>query len=147
MNDVRKLTLGAAAAIVAAAAAAGAALAHPHPAGGGDGKKVERVVVIRDRDGHGDHGKPGHRVRRFEIRGGELAGCEGGEKIVDESAGEGDKKTKVIICTKGAPTAASAKHLEDALARIRANDELSDEQKAKIETALRAAIDRARSAR
>ena len=78
---------------------------------------------------------------------GRLADCDGGEKIVEESAGEGDKKTKVIICRKGAPTAATAKRLEEALARIRANGHLSDEQKARIETALRSAIDRARSTR
>jgi hypothetical protein len=159
MTDNRILKLGAAAVLVAGAA--GAAFAHPHPEG--DGKKVERIVIIRD-SGKGDHraGADGDRVRRFElhrdgpdgdhvrrfaIHGGDLANCDGGEKIVDESGGDGDRKTKVIICTKGAPTAATAEHLEDALARITANDDLSDEQKARIATALRSAIDRARSAR
>ena len=164
MSPNRKL--GIAAAAVLLAGAAGAAAAHPHP--DGDGDKVKRVVVIGDGPGGhhargkddrvrrveiiregagGGHHARGDRVRRFQIHGGRLAGCEGGEKIVDESAGDGDRKTKVIICTKGAPTAATAQHLEQALARISANDELSDEQKARIETALRAAIDRARSAR
>ena len=78
---------------------------------------------------------------------GRLADCDGGEKIVDEQAGDDDKKTKVIICRKGARTAAEAERLEEALARINDNDHLSDEQKARIETALRSAIDRARSAR
>ena len=163
----RTLKLGAAAALLLAGAA-GAAFAHPHPGGESDGKKVERIVVIRDGAGGehhakpgkhqvrrfeihradgGHHGKPGDRVRRFEIHGADLAGCEGGEKIVDESGGDGDRKTKVIVCTKGAPTAATARQLEDALARITANDDLSAEQKARITTALKSAIDRARSAR
>jgi hypothetical protein len=144
MTHNRTLILAAAGAVLLAGAA-GAAFAHPHP--DGDGKTVERVVIIRD-GGGGEHRADADRhVRRFEILGGDLAGCEGGEKVVDESSGDGDKKTKVIICTKGQPGAATAQHLEDALARINDNDDLSDEQKARITTALRSAIDRARSAR
>jgi hypothetical protein len=166
MSHMRILALGAAAGVLLAGAA-GAAFAHPHPDGEGDGKKVERIVIVRDGAGGEHHGKPGKhevrrfeiigadghgapggpRVRRFEMHGGALVGCEGGEKIVDESAGDGDRKTKVVICTKGQPTAASAKRLEEALARINDNDELSAEQKARITTALKSAIDRARSAR
>ena len=160
----RILTLGAAATLLLAGAS-GPALAHPHPEG--DGKKVERIVVVRD--GAGDHhGKPGkHKVRRFEIIGAEghgkpggprvrrfemrhgdvLAHCEDGEKIVEESADGDGKKTKVILCTKGKPTAAAAERLEEALARINSHDELSAEQKARITTALKSAIDRARAAR
>jgi hypothetical protein len=138
--------LGIAAVFLLLAGAGGAALAHPHPDGDGS-RKVERVVIIHDGEGGGHEGK-GERVRRFEMHGaGGLANCDGGEKIVDESSGDGDRKTKIIICRKGAPTAATAKHLEEALARIHTNDHLSDEQKAKIETALRSAIDRARGTR
>ncbi len=162
-------TLGFAAALLIAGAG-GAALAHPHPDGEGDGKKVKRFVIIEDGKGgghhakgekgervrrveiirHGEHHAGGHgpEVRRFEMRGhGGLADCAGGEKIVDESAEDGGKKTKVVVCTKGRPTAATAERIEKALARIRSNDELSDEQKARIETALRSAMERARSAR
>ena len=140
-----KPRLGLAAATLFLAGAAGAALAHPHP--DGDGKEVKRFVIIHDGKG-GEHQGSGDRVRKFEMHGiGRLADCEGGEKIVDEQAGTDDKKTKVIICRKGAPTAAEAERLEEALARINDNDHLSDEQKARIETALRSAIDRARSAR
>jgi len=135
--------LGIAATALLLAGAGGVALAHPHP--DGDGKKIERVIIL---DGGEHHGKgKGDRVRRFDMHGvSALANCDGGEKI-EESAGDGDRKTRIIVCRKGAPTAATAKHLEDALARIRTNDRLSDEQKAKIETALRSAIDRARSDR
>ena len=160
----RKLAIAASALLLAGAG--GAALAHPHPGADGDGKKEERVVIIHDgkegehkgkgervrrveiiRDGKGEHHARGPRVRRFEMHGaGRLIDCDGGEKV-EESAGEGDEKTRVIICRKGAPTAATAKHLEDALARIRANGHLSDEQKARIDSALRSAIERARSTR
>ena len=163
MNHQLNLRSAGAAAALLLAGAAGAAFAHPHSEGEADGKKVERVIVIRDgakgehRAGSGDHrlrrfemrrgdGKDGH-VRQFRIHGAGMVDCDGGEKIVDESSGDGDKKTKVIICSKGAPTAATAERLEKALDRITANDELSAEQKAKIATALRSAIDRARSAR
>jgi hypothetical protein len=126
-------------------AAGGAALAHPHP--DGDGKEVKRIVIVHEGKG-GAHPGPGERVRHFEMRDiGRLADCDGGEKIVDEQAGDDGKKTKVVICRKGAPSAADAERLEESLARIKDNDHLSDEQKARIETALRSAIERARSAR
>ncbi|HEX8466618.1 MAG TPA: hypothetical protein VF620_02300 [Allosphingosinicella sp.] len=140
-----KHSLGFAAAAFLLAGTGGAALAHPHPEG--DGKTVERIVIVHDGKG-GDEHASGDRIRKFEMHGaGGLANCDGGEKIVDEQSDEGGKKTKVIICRKGAPTAAEAERLEDALARITDNDRLSAEQKARIETALRSAIDRARSAR
>lgn len=150
----------AAAALLIATAGAGVAFAHPHS--DGDGKTVERVIIIHD-DKDGDHASAdGAQIRRFEIhRDGEhgsadgggirrmemVGDCRGGDKIVDESAGDDKKKTKVVICTRGGePSARAAEHLEEALARINANDDLSAEQKAKIETALRSAIERARAA-
>jgi hypothetical protein len=139
--------LGLAAATLLLAGAGGAALAHPHPDGDGDGKQVKSFVIIHDGKG-GDQHASGDRVRKFEMHGiGRLADCDGGEKIVDEQSDGDDRKTKVIICRKGAPTAAQAERLEEALARINDNGHLSDEQKARIETALRSAIERARSAR
>lgn len=158
--------LGLAAAALLLAGAGGAALAHPHPDGDDGEKRVKRFVIIEDGKGDEHHGKGkqvrrveiirdgehhagGPRVRHFEMRGhGALVDCDGGDKIVDDSAVDGDKKTKVVICTKGdRPTAATAERIEKALARIRDNDELSPEQKARIETALRSAMERARSAR
>ncbi|MEA3011193.1 MAG: hypothetical protein QOJ91_2885 [Sphingomonadales bacterium] len=151
-----------AAAALLLAGAGGAALAHPHPDGDGDGKQVKRIIVIED-SANGAHEFKGKQVQRFrivrdgeghadaemrhfEIRDGGLVDCGGGEKIVDESTEDGAKKTKVIICSKG-PPAASAEQLEKALARIKADSELNADQKARIETALRSAIDRAQSAR
>ncbi|HET9639944.1 MAG TPA: hypothetical protein VFP12_12135 [Allosphingosinicella sp.] len=159
--------LGLAAAALLLAGAGGAALAHPHPDGDGGEKTVKRFVIIEDGKGDehhakgdhvrrveiirdGEHHAAGHgpRVRRFEMRGhGAPVDCDGGDRVVEENGEEDGKKTKVVICTKGRPTAATAERIEKALARIRANDELSDEQKARIETALRSAMERARSAR
>ncbi len=137
--------LGLVAAALLLVGAGGAALAHPHP--DGDGEKVKRVVIVHDGKSGGHHAG-GDRVRRFEMHDvGRLADCDGGEKLVDETGGDDGRKTKVIICRKGAATAAEADRLEDALARINDSDHLSDEQKARIETALRSAIERARSAR
>jgi hypothetical protein len=138
---------GFAAAALLLAGAGGGALAHPHPEGEGDGKQVKRFVIIHDGKG-GEHQALADGIRKLEMHGrGRLADCDGGEKIVDEQSDGDDRKTKVIICRKGAPTAADADRLEEALARISDNDHLSDEQKSRIETALRSAIERARSAR
>jgi hypothetical protein len=155
-----------AAAALLLAGTGGAALAHPHP--DGEGEKVKSIVIVEDgRDGKrhaegervrrfeiirdGEHHASGHgpRVRRFEALGhGALVDCDGGDKVVEESAGEDGKKTKVVICTRGdGPTAATAERIERALERIRGHEELSDEQKARIESALRSAMDRARTAR
>jgi hypothetical protein len=145
MNLKAKIGLGAAALLLAVGG--GAALAHPHPDADHDGKTVERAVIIHS-DGKGEHAAAGdRRVRRFEVHRIGMEDCAGGDKIVDESSADGDKKTKVIVCTIGQPSAATAEHLEGALARIAANDDLSAEQKARIESAIRSAIDRARSAR
>ena len=138
-------TLGFATAALLLAGAGGAAVAHPHPEG--DSKKVTRFVIVHDGKS-GEHHGSADRVRKFGLHApGRLADCDGGEKIVDDVAGEDHNKTIVIICRKGAPTAADAERLEESLARIRDSDHLSDEQKARVETALRSAIDRARSAR
>jgi hypothetical protein len=140
-------SLGLAAASLLLAGAGGAAFAHPHP--GGDGEKVKRFVIIHDGKGAEHSGvRAGDRFRALAINGKDgLVECNGGEKIVDEVTGDDGDKTKVIFCSKGAPTVADAERLEEALARITEINQFSDEQKARIETALRSAIDRARSAR
>jgi hypothetical protein len=141
-------TFGFAAATLLVAGAGGAALAHPHAEGASAGKKLERIVVIHaGKDGEHRLGA-GERFRALAIHGKDgLIDCNGGEKVVDEVADEGGKTTKVILCSKGAATAADAERLEDVLARVGEIDHISDEQKARIETALRSAIDRARGTR
>lgn len=142
---------GLAAAALLLAGTAGAALAHPHPDGDTE-RKVERIVVL---PGGEDGDKAGDAVRRIRIvrvgdhpaGHGAVVECDGGEKIVDEDAGEDGRKSKIVLCAKsGAPTAMTAERLEQALARIQADDALSDAQKARIETALRSAMERTRTA-
>ncbi|HEX9964089.1 MAG TPA: hypothetical protein VGB04_03815 [Allosphingosinicella sp.] len=138
---------GLAAAAILLAGAGGAAFAHPHP--GGDGEKVRNFVVIHQgKEGESLSGRAGDPFRALAIhRAGGAVACNGGDKIVDEVTGDDGNQTKVIICSQGTPTGADAERLEKALARIAEMDQLNDEQKARIETALRSAIDRARSAR
>lgn len=140
-------TAAAAALIAGGALVAAGAFAHPHPEGEADGK-TKKVVIIERVGGDGKgHPKGEARMHGFKIHGGDLANCEGGEKLVDESAGDDKQKTKIIICNKGeANPAERAKRLEQALSRIESNEHLSAEHKAKIAASLRAAIDRARSA-
>ncbi len=139
--------IGLAAAALLLGGTAGAALAHPHPEG--DGEKVTNFVIIHDgKGGERLAGRAGDRFRALAIPGkGGLVECNGGEKIVDEVTGSDGDKTKVIICSKGAPTVADAQRLEETLARITEMDHFSGEQKARIEAALRSAMERARSAR
>lgn len=133
---------------------AGTALAHPHADDDGE-RKVERVMIVHDGK-EGDPDKAGDPVRRIKIvRHGEdhagghgaLVDCDGDEKIVEENQGEDGKKTRIVLCAKGGqPTAATAERIEKALERVRSDNALSDAQKARIETALRSALERARSA-
>jgi hypothetical protein len=140
--------LGFAAAALLIAGAGGTALAHPHAEGESAGKKLERIVVIHEGKAGEHHAGAGERIRGLAIHGKDgLINCNGGEKLVDDVAEEGGKTTKVILCSKGPATAADAERLEQALARISETEHLTDEQRARIETALRSAIDRARSAR
>lgn len=139
--------IGLASAALLLASIGGSAFAHPHS--DADGEKVKNFVILHEGKGiERPTGAAGDRFRALTIHGkGGLIECNGGEKIVDEVASDDGEKTKVIICSHGAPAVANAEHLEQALARITDNDQLNDEQKARIETALRSAIDRARSAR
>jgi hypothetical protein len=129
---------------------AGTALAHPDH-GDGDKKKVHKVVILNGKhDGKhaGKHdAKRGHeRVREFRMLRGEGRGfdCPEGEQTkIDETTG-GDR-TKIVICGDDKLSAAErAAKLEETLARLRAEDHLSAEHKAKVEAALSAAISRLR---
>lgn len=133
------LTLAAAASV----ALAGAALAHPHE--GGEGKdKVHRVIVMNGKHDGKDADK---RVREFRMlrgEGGEFK-CPNGEATkIDETTG-GDR-TKILICGDDKLSGAErAKKLEETLAKIRAEDHLGAEHKAKVEAALQEAIARLRA--
>jgi hypothetical protein len=125
-------------------AAAGAALAHPHA--GGDGKEtVQKIIVL---DGKHRAKGDGERVRQFHFRRGAGGGfeCDGEQTRVDETTG-GDR-TRILICGDDKLSAADrAARLEETLAKIRSEDHLGAEHKAKVEAALSAAISRLREGR
>jgi hypothetical protein len=133
------LTLLAAASV----AVTGAALAHPHE-GGDDKDKIQKVIVLSGKHDLKDAEK---RVREFRmVRGenGEFTCPNGDETKIDETTG-GDR-TKIVICTNDKLSGADrAKRLEETLNRLRGEEHLSAEHKAKVESALQEAIARLRA--
>lgn len=142
---MRTIELAIAASLAAAVAAAPAA-AQEAPAK--DETKINRVIVLT----HSDKDvKPGEK-REFRIHGkGEgslrdivLADCDG-EKI-EVDGGTGKEKSKIIFCGKPGMTGEErAKKLEELRAKLAQGDHLSAEHRAKMDTALQEAINRARA--
>jgi hypothetical protein len=113
------------------------AAAHPHPEG--DGKKVDRMVILENKH----HGEAGKRVRAFHLDRADME-CEGEATKIDETSDK--ERTKIFLCHDGKGSRAEqAERLEKALARIRSEDHLSAEHKAKVETAIQEAIGRLRA--
>lgn len=108
----------------------------------GEGREIHTFHIVRD-----SKGGPGQGVHAFAMADGAGLKCDDADKLVDESAGDDKEKTKVVICSKGATPAQAAERLEQAIAKINSNSEISAEHKARITAALRAAIDRARTSR
>ncbi len=130
-------------AAAASVAAAGAALAHPHE--GGEGKdKIQSVIVLNSK---GDSKDAEKRIRGFRMmrgEGGEFSCPDGEATKVDETTG--GNRTKIMICSSDKLSGAErAKKLEETLARIRSEDHLGAEHKAKVEAALQEAIARLRA--
>ena len=117
-------------------ALSGTALAHDPPAG--EGKQVRRVIVLDGAPATDDL------QRRVELMRGDkahaLRNCDGERSEIDETSGD-KERTRIIICSDpNVSTADRAKRLEDALGRIRLEDDLSPEHRARVETALQQAI-------
>lgn len=131
-----------AAAVGAAALAASAATAQ-------DAKpRVERVIVLTDKDGHEVSSETGEgpRIRAFTLSDG-AASCTGARDEVNEQSSGGAEKTHIILCSKGEGSDAErAAHLEKAISRIEQNQEISAEHKEKVIAALRQAIERLNTA-
>jgi hypothetical protein len=130
-------------AAAASVLAAGAAFAHPHEEV--DGKDKVKVMIMSDKKG----GKEAmERMREFRmLRGpnGDVTCPDGKAANVDETTG--GERTKILICGNDKLTGAErAKRLEEMLAKMRANNSLGGEHKAKVEAALQQAIERARAA-
>ena len=135
---------------IAAAASAvlsGAAFAHPHPDGEGKAS-VQQVIVLNSRQTNKEDGKEtGKPVREFRMMqgaGAEFTCPNGDSTKIDETTG--GERTKVLICADDKLSSAErATKLGEALARIRSNDSLGAEHKAKVEAALGGAIARLRA--
>jgi hypothetical protein len=137
------LTIAAAACV----ALSGAALAHPHPDGTGEAK-VRKVIVLSSRHDAKQDGKEAPRPpRAIPMVPGERGdfSCPNGEATkVDETTG-GDR-TRIMICADDTLSSGErAAKLEEALARIRSDDHVGAEHKAKVEAALQDAIARLRA--
>jgi 5S rRNA maturation endonuclease (ribonuclease M5) len=129
------LTFACLAAFLAAIPAAG--LSHPHPEG--DRKKMERVIIL---EGKRD-GAPDKHVRSFHIQGADMK-CEGKATKIDETSDK--ERTRIFLCHDGKGSSAEqAERLEKALARIRSDEHLSAEHRAKVETAIQDAIGKLRA--
>ena len=121
-----------------AVAAPASSLAHPHPEG--EGRKHDRVIILEKHEGG-----PGKRLRAFHADRAAMK-CDGEDATKIEETSQ-DEKTKFFFCHDGkASPAAKADRLEKALSRIRAEDHLSPEHKARVEAAMQQAIGRLRAA-
>ena len=122
-----------------------------------DGKTRRFHIEKMGPGGHGKPGEPGARRFRVITPGGpggpggpevhamHMADCDGGETMVDESAGDDKRKTRVVFCGKG-DGKTRAERLEKALERIASNEHIDAEHKARITASLREAIEKARAA-
>jgi hypothetical protein len=130
------------AAAAASVALAGTALAHPHEGAGTD--KVHKVIVLSKRGGGEGAAKPPREFRMLRGANGEFTCPNGDSTKIDETTG-GDR-TKILICGDDKLSGAErAKKLEETLARLRSEDHLGAEHKAKVEAALQEAIAKLRA--
>jgi hypothetical protein len=115
------------------------------PASAHGDAKADKVIVLSN---HRHSGDGERRVRVMHDGAMAVADCGGERAAVSESTDGDRERTRIILCGKGDLTDAQrVEKLERALARISANEELSAEHKEKVTAALRAAIERLRSAR
>jgi hypothetical protein len=157
MNAISKTGLKRTAAAALVAASIGAlglaapSLAHPHP--GGEGvNKVEKIIILSGKDTKDAKGgaslpRQFHMIRERGKDG--LVGCKGEKTEVDETTtGKGSETTRVIFChDDDLSDAERVTRLEQSLAKIRSNEHLSGEHKAKVEAALSEAIAKLRASK
>lgn len=155
MSARTKRVLGRTAAAAMVAASIGAiglaapGLAHPHPGGEGE-KKVEKFIILSGKHDAKDGARPPRQFHMLRERGKEgLVGCEGEKTEVNETTtGNGSEKTRIVFCHDDKLSAAErAEKLEQSLARIRSDEHLSGEHKAKVEAALSEAIAKLRASK
>lgn len=105
----------------------------------------EQIVIINRTGDNAGMADAAHRLR--VLREGDLAShCTGQKDEVDEASGDGRERTRIMVCGDNQLSAADrAAKLEQVLGRIEARDDMSADQKARVTTALRGAIERMRA--
>lgn len=104
-----------------------AGLAHPHPEGDGKQEHRERIIIMNQGKGDGTaaEGARHERSQEIVIRRGENGevdvadACRDGERLVDSSQGEGNERTRVIMCTRGHGSEAGSATRLERLQRVR----------------------------
>jgi bla regulator protein BlaR1 len=149
-RTTRLRNLGGAAALVVLAGAtlslASPGAAHPHPEGDAQTKQ-QRIVIMDHRDG--DAAAHGRDIMIRRGPNGEMQmpeGCTGSTPTADVSEGEGNRRTRIMICSRdGASPTDMAANLERARDRIAQNEELSAETRARLREQLDREIARLRA--
>jgi hypothetical protein len=109
-------------------------------------KEQRRIVIMDHADGKAPAGAGEFRLKRgadgkLDLPG----GCEQGSAAADLNQEDGNKRTRVLICTKaGGSAAEQLSSLEKAKERLARNEHLSAELRAKIGLQLDAEIARLR---
>jgi beta-lactamase regulating signal transducer with metallopeptidase domain len=129
------------------------------PGGGGDhaahgGPEAHSFTLHRDGPGHDGHGDAD--IHRFVMRHGPgghgpgmehmaMSDCDQGQRS-DVSTGEGNERTRVVLCTRGdsATPAQRAERLQGVRDRLARDEELSEAQRTRVTAALDREIARLR---
>ena len=138
---MKKIVLSAAVtAIVASLGLSAAGLAHDGSDGKSERKEIQKIIIVRDGDGEQQVDR---RIEEFRHdREAAIARCKGERSEIDERSDK--ERTRIVVCADSLSSADRAKRLEEALGRIRKDEHLSAEHKARVETALEQAIARLR---
>lgn len=104
-----------------------AGVAHPHPEGDAKHERSERIIIMEHGKGEGSAaaGARHDHSQQIVIRRGENGevelpdACSDGERLVDSSEGEGNERTRVLMCMRGQGTAANSATRLERLQRVR----------------------------
>lgn len=111
----------------------GTGLAHPHPESEGKDTRIERVVVMKHDGDHKAGDRTEHRDHVIRMRRGtngaiELPeNCNEGDRIADVNEGSGDRRTRILLCSRGeADGATRLERLRRVRERMASNEHLGE---------------------